>query len=219
MSMHFEPAMVQFLIVLVAALTASTALGVKRGWKGQLMAFVPIVSTWALLRAKGDALVGLVNAAYRGLRFVTSCSGEADSAACAQGADVTTVVLVDPSSPEQAHLLLLTIFVLTVLVAFLFVMRFGRKPASVVQRLMGAVIGIANGFTLSYLLLPMLPYRQQIPLPVATSAAGSDVPGVVQSFSGSLSVPHVSTAAVLLTFLVAFVGVAVRLMRPTEPQQ
>jgi hypothetical protein len=217
--MPFQPAVLQFLIVVVAALTASTALGLKRGWKGQLMAFVPIVSTWALLRAEGDALVGLVNAAYRGLRFVTSCSGEADSAACAQRVDATMALLVDPSSPDQAHLVFLTIFVLTTVAAFLFVMRFGRPPASVVQRLMGAAIGIANGFTLSYLLLPMLPYRQQIPLPVATSAAGSEVPGVAQSFSGSLSLPHVSTSVVLLTFLVAFVSVAVRLMRPTEPQQ
>jgi hypothetical protein len=219
MDIHLEPAILQFLIVLVAALTASTALGLKRGWKGQLMAFLPIVSSWALLGAKGDALLSLVNVAYKGLQFFASCSGEADSSACAQASDVTTAILVDPSSPDQARLLFLTVFVLTVLLAFLFVMRFGRKPASVVQRLMGAVLGIANGFTLSYLLLPMLPYRQQIPLPVAASAAEGDLPGVAQSFPGSISIPHVSVGVVLLTFLVAFVILAVRLIRPTEPQQ
>ncbi len=217
--MHLEPALLQFLIVVVAALTASTALGLKRGWRGQLMAFVPIVSIWALLSAKGNALVGLVNVAYKGFQFFTSCSGEAGSAACAQAAEVTTAVLVDPSSPDQARPLFLTVFVLTVVVAFVFVVRFGRKPASILQRLMGAVIGIANGFTLSYLLLPMLPYRQQIPLPVAASAAEGELQGAGQSLPGSLSVPPVGAGVVLVAFLIAFVILAVRLIRPPEPRE
>lgn len=217
--MHLEPAFLQFLIVVVAALTASIALGLKRGWRGQLMAFVPIVSAWVLLNAKGDALVGLVNVAYRGLQFFTSCSGDAGSAACAQASEVGTAVLVDPGSPDQARPLFLAVFVLTVVVAFVFVLRFGRKPASILQRLMGAVIGIADGFTLSYLLLPMLPYRQQIPLPVAASAVEGDLQGAGQGLSGSLAVPPVGAGVILVAFLVAFVILAVRLIRPPEPQE
>jgi hypothetical protein len=217
--MHLEPALLQFLIVVVAALTASTALGLKRGWRGQLMAFLPIVFIWALLSAKGDALVSLVNVAYRGFQFFTSCSGQAGSAGCAQAAEATTGVFLDPSSPDQARPLFLIVFILTVVVAFVFVLRFGRRPASIFQRLMGAVIGVANGFTLTYLVLPMLPYRQQIPLPVAASAAEGAVQATGQSLPGSLSVPPVGAGVVLVAFLVAFVTLAVRLIRPPEPQE
>jgi len=218
MEIRLEPAVLQFLIVLVAAVAASTAVGFKRGWRGQLVAFVPIVAAWVLLGARGEALVNLVNTTYKGILFFTSCSGEADAVVCAESSGVTTVALVDPSSPDQTRLLFLTVFVMTVLLAFLLVVRFGKKPPSVLRKLMGAILGVANGFTLSYLVLPLLPYRQQIPLGVGAATAEENLPGIAPGFSGSIAVPHVSVAAAVLILFVGFVIVAVRLIRPTEAQ-
>jgi hypothetical protein len=212
MSLDFRPAMIQYLIVIGTALCASTAVGLKRGWRGQLLAFVPILGIWGLLGVKRDALINLVNVAYRGILFFTFCGSAADSAECLESSGVATVLLVDPSNEAQTRLLLLVVFISTVALVFALVMRLGRRPTSFIQRLAGATLGVANGFTLSYLLLPLLPYRQQIDLPIATSAAEDGLPTV----AASISMPQVSIAALVLVVFVVFVVLAVRLMRPTE---
>jgi len=188
MKLPFEPAVLQYLIVIITALAASTAVGLKRGWRGQLMAFVPILAIWGLLGVRREALVAAVNTAYRGLLFFTACGTQTDTGSCLESSGVAAAMLVDP----------------------------GRPPTSLLQRLMGAVLGVANGFTLSYLLLPMLPYRQQINLPIASTAAEEELPNIAQGLPVSFNVPQVSVAAVVLVFFVVFVILAVRLMRPTE---
>lgn len=212
MSFDFKPAILQYLIVMGTALCASTAVGLKRGWRGQLMAFVPIVAIWGLLGVKRDALINLVNVAYRGVLFFTFCGGATDSAACLDSSGVATALLVDPGNEGQTRLLLLVVFVSAVALVFALVMRLGRKPTSFLQRLTGAALGVANGFTLSYLLLPLLPYRQQIDLPMAKAATEDGLPSV----AASISMPQVSIAALVLVVFVVFVILAVRLMRPTE---
>jgi hypothetical protein len=216
MSLHFEPTTLQFLIVVVTALSASTAVGLKRGWRGQLLAFVPIVAVWALLGAKGDSLIGAVNATYRGILYFISCGSASDTASCLESRGLADAVLVDPGNAVQTQVLLLVAFVSAVALTFLAVMRFGRKPTSFLQRITGAALGVANGFTLSYLLLPLLPYRQEIDLPVAAAATDEGLPNVAQALPASISMPHVSIAAMVLVVFVLFVILAVRLMRPTE---
>jgi len=216
MKLPFEPAVLQYLIVIITALAASTAVGLKRGWRGQLMAFVPILAIWGLLGVRREALVAAVNTAYRGLLFFTACGTQTDTGSCLESSGVAAAMLVDPGNADQTHLLLLVVFVTTIVLAFVLVMRLGRPPTSLLQRLMGAVLGVANGFTLSYLLLPMLPYRQQINLPIASTAAEEELPNIAQGLPVSFNVPQVSVAAVVLVFFVVFVILAVRLMRPTE---
>ncbi len=216
MEIPFEPAALQYLIVIVAALAASIAVGLKRGWRGQLMAFVPILAVWGLLGMKKDTLVEAVNVAYRGLRFFLTCGTQTDAASCMQSYGVVEAALVDPSDPEQIRLLLLVVFVCAVALVFLLVLRFGRKPTSVFQRLLGAVLGVANGFTLSYLVLPLLSYRQEISLSVASASAEGQFSVGAPSLPASLSLPQVSLAAVILVVLVAFVIVAVRLMQQSS---
>ena len=216
MNLPFEPAVLQYLIVIITALAVSTAVGLKRGWRGQLMAFVPILAIWGLLGVRREALVAGVNTAYRGFLYFTACGTQTDSGSCLESSGVTAAMLVDPGNAGQTSLLLLVVFVTTIVLVFALVMRLGRPPASLLQRLMGAVLGVANGFTLSYLLLPMLPYRQQINLPIASAAAEEELPNIVQGLPVSFNVPQVSVAAVVLVFFVGFVILAIRLMRPTE---
>jgi hypothetical protein len=216
MNLDFEPAMLQYLIVIGTALSVSTIVGLKRGWRGQLLAFVPIVVVWALLGAKEDTLVTTVNASYRGTLFFISCGSATDSASCMETHGITDVVLVDPSDAGQTQLLQLVAFVSAVAIAFLAVMRLGGRPSSILQRIMGAALGVANGFTLSYLVLPLLPYRQEIDLPIATAAADEGLPNVAQGLPTSINMPQVSIAALVLVIFVVFVILAVRLMRPTE---
>lgn len=216
MNLDFEPAMLQYLIVIGTALSVSTVVGLKRGWRGQLMAFVPIVVVWAVLGAKEDTLINTVNATYRGTLFFVSCGSATDSTSCMESHGIVDVVLVDPNDAGQTQLLQLVAFVTAVAIAFLAVMRFGRKPSSVLQRITGAALGVANGFTLSYLVLPLLPYRQEIDLPIATAAAEDGLPNVAQGLPASITMPQVSIAVLILVVFVVFVVLAVRLMRPTE---
>jgi hypothetical protein len=218
MNLPFEPAVLQYLIVIITALAVSTAVGLKRGWRGQLLAFVPILAVWGLISVREDAIVAAVNTVYRGLLFLTACGTHTDSGSCLESSGVAAAVLVDPGNTDQTRLLLLAIFVITIVLVFTLVMRLGKPPSSLLQRLMGVVLGVANGFTLSYLLLPMLPYRQQIGLPIAAAAAEDDLPIIAQSLPISFNVPHVSVVAVVLVAFVVFVILAVRLMRPTEVQ-
>lgn len=216
MDLPFEPAVLQYLIVIVAALAASTAVGLKRGWRGQLMAFVPILAVWGLLGVEKDALVGGVNVAYKGLRFFLACGTQADAGSCIQSSGLAEAVLVDPTNPDQVRLLLLAVFVSAVVLAFLLVMRFGRRPTSVFQRLAGVVLGVANGFTLSYLVLPLLSYGQEISLPVASATGEGGLSVGAPSLPASLSLPGASLGAIMLVVFVVFVILAVRLMKPIE---
>lgn len=216
MKLPFEPAVIQYLIVIVAALAGSIAVGLKRGWRGQLMAFVPILVIWALLGATTDGLVASINMAYRGLRFFLACGSQADTSSCVESSGVAGAMLVDANNPEQVRLLLLLIFVCAVSLIFLMVTRFGRRPTSVVQRLLGVVLGVANGFTLSYLVLPLLSYRQEITFAAASASAQEDLSLVAPNLPSSLGMPSMAAGAVFLVLFVAFVIVAVRLMKPTE---
>ncbi|HEM60828.1 MAG TPA: hypothetical protein ENO24_00915 [Chloroflexi bacterium] len=216
MKLPFEPAFLQYLIVIVTALAASTAVGLKRGWRGELMAFVPIVAIWALLGATKERLVGSMNVAYRSLRFFLACGSQANTGSCVQSSGLANAMLVDPSNPEQVRLLVLAVFICAVALIFVLVFRFGRRPSSIWQRLLGALLGVANGFTLSYLMLPLLSYREQITLPVASASAEGDLSLIGPSLPSSLSVPSVTVGAVFLVLFVPFVIVAVRLMRPIE---
>jgi hypothetical protein len=216
MNLSFQPAVLQYLIVIATSLTASTVVGLKRGWRGQLMAFVPILALWGLLGTGKESLISTVNAGYRGLLFFASCGSQTDAEACLEARGVANAVLVDPGNAEQARLLLLLIFVCAVALVLTLVVRLGKPPTSLLQRLMGAVLGVANGFTLSYLLLPLLPYRQEINLPVA-SATEDGIPNIARGLPSSVGFPDVSAAVVILVLIVVFVLVAVRLIRrPAE---
>jgi hypothetical protein len=216
MNPGFEPAVIQYLIVIASSLVASTAVGLKRGWRGQLIAFVPILATWALLGSRKETLVTLINVAYRGLLFFSACGSQTDTATCVESSGIGAAALINPGDADQGRLLLLLVFTSVVVVVLALVMRFGRRPTSLLQRLVGALLGVANGFTLSYLLLPMLPYRQHITLPVASTAADEGLPSIAHGITTSFSVPPVSVAVVVLVVFVVFVILAVRLMRPTE---
>jgi len=216
MSLSLQPAVLQYVIVIVTSLAASTFVGLKRGWRGQLMAFVPILALWGLLGARKESLISAVNTGYRGLRFFASCGSQADTEACLGASGIANAVLVDPGNAEQARLLLLLVFVSAIALVLILVVRLGRPPASLLQRLMGAGLGVANGFTLSYLLLPLLPYQDEINLPVA-SASEEGLPNIAQGLPSSLGFPSVSAGVIVLVLLVVFVLVAVRLMRkPAE---
>jgi hypothetical protein len=216
MSLSFQPAVLQYVIVIVTSLVASTFVGLKRGWRGQLMAFVPILTLWALLGARKESLINAANAGYRGVLFFASCGSQADTSTCLEATGIANAVLVDPGNAEQTRLLLLLIFVSAVALVLILVVRLGRPPTSLLHRLAGAGLGVANGFTLSYLLLPLLPYQHEIDLPVA-SATEEGLPNIAQGLPSSLGFPDVSAAVVVLVLLVVFVLVAVRLMRrPAE---
>ena len=150
------------------------------------------------------------------LLLFTSCGSAADTAACLDSSGVAAALLVDPGNEGHTRLLVLVAFVSAVVLVFTLVMRLGKRPTSFLQRLTGAALGVANGFTLSYLLLPLLPYRQQIDLPMATAATEEGLPNLARGLPASIGMPQVSIAALVLVVFVVFVILAVRLMRPTE---
>lgn len=205
----------QYLVVLVATLTIFALVGLKRGWLGQVLTFVPILSLWGVFNLKGDALISLVNATYRGIRFFALCGTEEDTAACLQASGVMQAVLVNPDSPGQRRLLFLVASAVTILVAFTLVARFGKPPHSILQRLAGAVIGVANGFILSYLVLPLAPLQEQTAIPLAATMVREDSAHTVGPASPLTAVFQAAGPFLLVILIVLFVVVAVRFIRPT----
>ena len=106
------------------------------------MAFIPIVSIWGVLQVQTEALIATVNSTYKGLLFFVTCGSQADTSACLESSGVAHAMLVDPASADQSRLLLLLFFVSTVALVFALVMRFGRPPGSLVQRILGALLCI-----------------------------------------------------------------------------
>jgi len=215
---HLTVIIMQYIVVVIAILVIFATIGLKRGWKAQLVNFALVLALWSLASVKGDMLIRLANMMYRGLTFFARCGAEEDPVACLEAAALMQTLLVNPENPNHARLFFLIVLAGSLLLSSLVVVRLGKAPLSAPQKLMGTVMGLANGFMLSYFLLLIAPYRQQIPLPIAEAVGGEYLlhrpegnPGLNPIFQGGLPLT-------LLIVLVLFVVLAVRFIRPTKEE-
>ncbi len=217
MDIQLDASIIQNLVILIAVLVVFAVVGLKRGWIGQLVILALIISIWGVFKIAGDLLVKLANNLYKGVFFLVLCGTEEDPFACLETSGIMQKILIDPQDPEQVRLLFLIIFVFTLLLAYLLLARFGKAPSSIVQKLTGALMGVANGLVLSYLLLPFTP--EQLPLvPLPAAEVEEGLPEIVELMPRLTTACQVSVPFVVLILFVLFVIVAVRFIRPKKAE-
>ncbi len=215
MDIQLDTSIIQNLVILIAVLVVFAIVGLKRGWIGQLVILALIISLWSVFKIAGDLLVKLANNLYKGVFFLVLCGTEEDPFACLETSGIMQKILIDPQDPEQARLLFLIIFVFTLLLSYLLLARFGKAPISIVQKLIGAFMGLVNGLLLSYLLLPFTP--EQLPLvPLSEAEVEEGFPEIAQLMPRFTAACQVSVPLIVLVLFVLFVIVAVRFIRPRK---
>jgi hypothetical protein len=208
---------VQDLVVPIAILGFFAFVGLKRGWKGQLVATSALVVLGGAFRVAGSALVQSANTLYRSLLTLAFCGQQTDPLVCPRAADLARATLVDPNSPDQTRTFLLASVGLTCLAAYIVILRFGKAPSSVLHRLLGALTGVVNGFLAAYLVLPLV--LQSNPVLLASSEAAEESSARIAQHAPAFAEALQQRASLIfLAFLVLFVVVAVRVMRPIKPQ-
>jgi hypothetical protein len=215
MNTPLDATIIQSLVVLIAILIVFAIIGLRTGWRGQVVILGLIISLWGLFSIAGDLLVKLANNAYMGFLFLVQCAIMEDPFTCLESSGIMQKILVTPQDAEQVRLLFLSIFVFTLLPAYLLVVRFGKAPRSILQKLIGLVTGIVSGLILSYLLIPFTP--TQIPL-LPGDGLEEDLPQIAEYVPELSTVCQVSVPFIVLVLFVLFVLVAVRFIRPTKAQ-
>jgi len=216
MESHFEPGITQYFAAFLVIVVILGIVGFKRGRGGQLVISLTIISLQALVRLEADMLISFVNLIYRSVLLVASCGMAEDSGPCVQASHMMRWTIVNPDDPGQTRLFLLATFTFALLLTLLLVIRLGNPPRSAVHRVLGAALGVANGFILSYLLLPLALQREQTPLPVGETVAGQAFAPGVELGPGFNAVFQTSRPFILLMVIVLFVILAVRFVQPPK---
>jgi hypothetical protein len=217
MDIPLEPILLPYLAIIAVTMLVTGFIGLMRGWKAQLAILALMAFLWILFSLAGNTLVEFVNDMYRGVLFLTSCVMDADPCTCFETSGLAQKTLIDPNNPNQVRLFFTVILASAAVLAYLFVMRLGRRPPKISQKLLGALMGVATGFILSYLLLSPMLQQLPIPLPEAWTAEGfPQIPGLV---AGAADVCQVSLPFGFMMFLVLFVIVAVRFIRAPKKEE
>lgn len=218
MDLHLGANVIQNLVILITLLMTFAIVGLKRGWIGQAVTLTLIISLWSLFSLTGDTLIKFANNIHKGVFFLALCGTEEDPFACLESSGIMQKILVDPQEPAQVRLFFLVIFVCALAVAYLLVVRFGKLPRSIWQKLIGTVMGVVNGFILSYLLLPFT--AEQLPLlPPLEAGRAEGFEEVARLIPGFTTACHVGVPFIVVILFVLFVIVAVRFARPPKQEQ
>lgn len=218
MDLPLEANAIQSLAVLITVLMTFAIAGLKRGWIGQAVTLTLIISLWSVFSLTGDILIKFANNIHKGVFFLALCGMEEDPFACVETSGIMQKTLIDPQEPAQVRLFFLVIFVCALAVAYLLVVRFGKLPRSIWQKLIGTLMGVVNGFILSYLLLPFT--GEQLPLlPPLEAETAEGFPEVARLIPGFTTVCHVGVPFIVVILFVLFVIAAVRFARPPKQEQ
>ncbi len=215
---HSIVIIMQYVVVVIAILLIFATIGLKRGWKAQLVNSALVLALWSLASVRGDLLMRLLNMMYRGLLFFAWCGAEEDPVACLEASSLMQTLLVNPENPNHARLFLLIVLTSSLLLSSLAVVRLGKAPPSATQKLMGTIMGLANGFMLSYFLLIIVPYGQETPLSIADAVGGEYLLHTSEGGSGLNPIFHGGLPLTVLIVVVFFVILAVRFIRPTKEE-
>jgi hypothetical protein len=153
--------------LVVAILVGFGALGFWRGWLREVTTLAGLLVAWMAVVAIGDALIAVANRVSLIVRF--TLRGGFDLAA----PDGLLQALrqspaVDPRRPETFLGLL---FAALALLAYLAATRFAPPPRSVAGRALGVLVGLANGYLVSYLGLRYFVPAAHLSLPIALGAS------------------------------------------------
>lgn len=218
MSIGLELSVMQNLLALLGVLIVFAVIGLKRGWKGQLITSGLMVLLWAGFDVGGDVLIRLSNNTYRSVLFFALCGTQEDPSACPRSPEIAQAVLVDPNNWDQKHLFFLIALAFISLLAYVLVLRFTKAPPSILHKLAGVITGVVNGFLVGYLLLPLALQRGQLLTASAQAIAEESSPQVAQLVPEITTTFQTRASLIFLVLFVLYVVIAVRLIRRTKPQ-
>jgi hypothetical protein len=138
--------------VVVLAIVAFAILGVLRGWLREIAALGGLLLAWLAVLAAGGALVAGMNHLWLMVSF--TLAGGFDSTSPGTVLDsLRRAPLVDPRHPD---VVLGVAFIGLAAVAFVAASRYAPPATAISARALGLLVGIANGYLLSYLCLRFL---------------------------------------------------------------
>lgn len=133
--------------LVIVGLVFLGAIGFWRGWLREIVTLASLLVVWMILDALGGALVGFVNHVYLTLGFVAR-----DGVDSAHPAALIQLLrqspLVDPRHPNFYFGVLMTVAVVAVYYA---ASRFVAPAAGWSSQALGALVGLANGYVVTYL--------------------------------------------------------------------
>jgi hypothetical protein len=154
--------------VVIAAVLLFGLLGFKRGWLREVPTLAGLLIAWLILLVAASPLIDLVNRADLMLRF--TLQGGFDSASPGTLLqELRHSPLVDPRHSGE---FLGVLFGVLAVVAFVAASRFGPAPAGAAARGLGVLVGIANGYLVSYLGLRYLAPAARVG-PILSAGPGS----------------------------------------------
>ncbi len=166
-------------ILAIVAVVAFGSLGFWRGWLREVATVAGLLVAWLVLVGAGALAISLVNRLYLMVAF--TARGGFDSAS--PGAILQTLranPLIGPGRPGAFDAVLFTGLAIA---AYLVANRFAPAVSQPSARMLGALIGLANGYLLVYLALryvaPALPFSVSQFAPSPADVLGRYLPTVL----------------------------------------
>ncbi len=127
-------------------------MGLIRGVRRELYVSAAIAVAMLLVNVFGSGLVHPVNRSYRMMRFVQQGGLSAQDPATLQEISAQSDLIDSPRAEDRFKAI---VFGFIILLGYLVGERFGGFVFGLVSRLLGFLVGIFNGFALTYFLLPI----------------------------------------------------------------
>jgi hypothetical protein len=130
-------------------LIAFAGFGFWHGWLREATTLAGLLLTWSLVLFVGRALIGFLNRLY--LILVFTVQGGFDSRA--PGAMIDALRRSPPIDPRHPELVFAVLFVALLAVTYLGSFRYVARVDTLKGRLLGALVGLADGYLVVYLAL------------------------------------------------------------------
>lgn len=158
-----------FIYLAIVAIIAFGSLGFWRGWLREVATIAGLLVAWLFVVGAGGLAVGLVNRIYLMVAF--TIRGGFDSSA--PGNLLQTLrsnPLIEPARPGGFYAVL---FAALAIASYLLANRFAPAVSQTSARLLGVLVGLANGYLLAYLALRYV--APAIPISIAEPSPANPV--------------------------------------------
>lgn len=126
-----------------------TGLGFWRGWLREAATLAGLLLSWSLVIFLGHALIDFLNRLYLIVAFIVQDGFDARS----PGALIEEMRRSPPLDPRHPEVVFALLFVALLGLTYLGTVRYVARANSLRGRVLGALVGIANGYLVVYLVL------------------------------------------------------------------
>ncbi len=181
--------------IVVAAIVLFAIVGFMRGWLREIATLAGLLGSWLAVLALGGAFVGFVNRVYLIARFIIAGGFDSSSPGIILDS-LRREPLLDPRHPD---IVLGLLFVVFAVASFAISTRFAPAASAASARALGLLVGVANGYLVSYLALRFLVPAARVGLAVPLNPGDA-----VDSLGRSL--PTLLLAGVVVAIAIALVS-------------